>query len=253
MDVDSDREFSHVMSELPSVTTSTVELHANLPTSVNLVREATVGFWPQALCHHQANTYVGSQDAIRGGKGVVYRIDEECAKDKAFIQLDVNDVVCSIVVVNEEIYLLVCKNGGKTEIYVYDFLGVHGRQWKVGVCGNSAYPRMVASQNQILVVDPNEKRISRYTTTGEIIDQIPCGFVSDINGGLAGVGDSTVILSMQDSNAVIRFNLDTGLAMWTSNSIDKPQGVVRYRDSYLMVINQSPGIRIWILDVNTGR
>ena len=107
---------------------------------------------------------------------------------------------------------------------------------------------MVASQNQILVVDPNEKQISRYTTTGEIIDQIPCGFVSNINGCLAGVGDSTVILSMQDSNAVIRFNLDTGLAMWTSNSIDKPQGVVRYRDSYLMVINQSPGIRIWILD-----
>ena len=69
---------------------------------------------------------------------------------------------------------------------------------------------------------------------------------------LAVCWDDSVILSDYGENSVSKVNIDSGEITWTSNHVQKPQGVVCYKNRYVLVTNQNSDTRIWILDINTG-
>ena len=69
---------------------------------------------------------------------------------------------------------------------------------------------------------------------------------------MAVCGDNSVVVSDYGTRSVFRVDIDSGEVMWTSKHVTKPQGVVCYKNRYVLITNQNSDTRIWILDVDNG-
>ena len=69
---------------------------------------------------------------------------------------------------------------------------------------------------------------------------------------MAICGVDSVVVSDYGSNSVFRVNIDSGEVMWTSKHVQEPEGVVCYKNRYVLVTNCNTDTRIWILDADTG-
>ena len=102
------------------------------------------------------------------------------------------------------------------------------------------------------VVVPGQRSISVYTLEGQLTKQVTIPGMSNYYKALAVCGDDSVILSDCDASSVYRVNIDSGEVIWTSKHVQQPAGVVCYKNRYVLVTNNWPDARIWILDINTG-
>ena len=102
---------------------------------------------------------------------------------------------------------------------------------------------MSSAQDQALTV---------YDLQGQLVKQIKCPGISNNLRAKAVCGDDSVIVSDCGTNSVFRVNIDSGEVMWTSKHVKKPQGVVCYRNRYVLVTNCNTDARIWILNADTG-
>jgi outer membrane protein assembly factor BamB len=102
------------------------------------------------------------------------------------------------------------------------------------------------------VVVPAGASLTVYTLQGQLIKQIKVPGMTTSWKALAVCGDDSVIVSDCGTSSVHRVNIDSGEVMWTSKHVNYPQGVVCYKDRYVLIANRNTETKIWILDVDTG-
>ena len=153
--------------------------------------------------------------------------------------------VCSIQVYGNEFYLF----GSADKVYVYDFDKRLRRSWAHASYSNG-YCKLRVLNGKVVV--PGQRSISVYTLEGQLTKQVTIPGMSNYYKALAVCGDDSVILSDCDASSVYRVNIDSGEVIWTSKHVQQPAGVVCYKNRYVLVTNNWPDARIWILDINTG-
>mgnify|MGYP001804754056 CR=1 FL=1 len=89
------------------------------------------------------------------------------------------------------------------------------------------------------VVAPNGSCIIVYTLEGKILKKVKCPGMTNGFKAIAVCGDDSVILSDYDANSVYRINIDSGEVIWTSKHVQKPRGVVCYRNRYVLVLRDN--------------
>ena len=66
-------------------------------------------------------------------------------------------------------------------------------------------------------------------------------------------GNNSIIGTDHASGSVYRINIDSGEKLWESRKVRVPEGVVCYKDRYVLHTSRdSIGARIWVLDIETG-
>ena len=93
-----------------------------------------------------------------------------------------------------------------------------------------------------------------YDLQGQLVKLIKCPGISNTGGykAMAVCGDDSVIVSDYKTSNRFRVNIDSGEVMWTSKCVHQPEGVVCYKNRYVLVTNCNTDTRIWILDAETG-
>ena len=119
-------------------------------------------------------------------------------------------------------------------------IGYFRRDFKLGVLPENII--LIAGSGQLVL----------YSQTGELLSRTPCELCTGEYIGMAIVGDDSVVLAVRDSNTVFRIDVVNGEVMWTSKHVKVPEGVVCYRNRYVLVTNCNPDTWIWILDADTG-
>jgi outer membrane protein assembly factor BamB len=105
---------------------------------------------------------------------------------------------------------------------------------------------------KVVVPDGASQSLTVYTLQGRLMKQVKVPGMTRNWKALAVCGDDSVILSDRGANSVLRVNIDSGEVMWTSKHVNRPQGVVCYKDRYVLVTNRNSETKIWILDMETG-
>ena len=107
--------------------------------------------------------------------------------------------------------------------------------------------------DKVVVPDGAKKSLTVYSLDGKLIKNIPCPNIS--TGGhkaMAVCGDNSVVVSDRERESVFKVDIDSGEVKWTSKHVTAPQGVVCYKDRYVLVSSCNTDTKIWILDVDTG-
>mgnify|MGYP001795591561 FL=1 len=201
----------------------------NSPTSIEFVTEHTA----HPVCRYKQYTYVGN----RGG---VDRISDDGQVQEGFINGLGFGVCCvSIIVHYDMLYILTDTGEHCYKIQIHNLLG--------NLIGSLETHCRIG--NRLIIPD----LLVVYSLTGDIIKHAPCVLFTGSELAMTQVGgDNSVIVSVNKISSVLRMNIDSGEVMWASNHVRNPQGVVCYRNRYVLVTNYGSETRIWILDINTG-
>ena len=217
----------------------------NHPTSIEFVTEQRSLSRVKSVCHYKQYTYVG-----RYGYGGVERISDGGQVQKSFI--DVGDQYCeSITVRDDRLYILIGYWDQCYKVHIYDLSGKLMGSWTTSI-GYRTFNKHCIVDNKLIIPDPSNKQLVVFSLTGDIIRRIPCDLCTDGEVATNVGGDNSVIVSVQGGNKVFRINIDSGEVMWVSNRVTRPQGVVCFKNRYVLVTNYGSETRIWILDINTG-
>ena len=155
--------------------------------------------------------------------------------------------VSSVQVYNNELYVL---SANANMVYVYGLDKQLKRSWsRTPSSGKISYNKLRVVNGKICV--PSGDAIMVYTCQGELVKEIHCPSTISWKA-LAVCGYDSVVLSDYGADSVSRINIDSGEVMWVSNRVTRPQGVVCFKNRYVLVTNYGSETRIWILDINTG-
>ena len=213
------------------------------PTSMELVSTVQFSsFYVHSVTKHQNHLYTGHDN------GTIMRAHEPVNTSSLSQLVNVGGWVSSIQVYNNELYVL---SRSTNKVYVYDLAGRLKRSWSHN--GNSGYFNKLRVVNEKVVVpDGASQSLTVYTLQGRLMKQVKVpGMTSDWKA-LAVCGDNSVILTDYSANSVLRVNIDSGEVMWTSKHVTNPQGVVCYKDRYVLITNYNSETKICILDIDTG-
>lgn len=106
--------------------------------------------------------------------------------------------------------------------------------------------------DRVVLVDKTGHSIRIYTMDGKVVKTIPCLAVTGRWVSICRADNESVIISVYKTSRVLKVNILSGETVWACNSIDKAQGVVCFRDKYVLVARECEGTVISILDINTG-
>ena len=116
--------------------------------------------------------------------------------------------------------------------------------------------KIAITQNQLVVADITQRRLTIYSLTGQLIRLVDCPQITQYYWVCICVSPSNpdvIIVSDNDSEQVFAVNLTTEAVLWTNNDISGPQGIVSYGAEYLLVAEAGEDTQLWILNANTGQ
>ena len=219
------------------------------PTSIQLIKQVSVGWDPIAVCQYNGYTYVGCSD------GAVDRIDEGGNVTSPIIELA--DSVAGIFAYENRLYILMYGYGGKPyKVYILDLTGRKLHSWKLEDRTDYLGRALAVINNELIIVDRTNKIFTIYTLTGERVRDEPCDLISDNCLTICHVGDNSVLVANCNAKpGLYRVNLTTGDVEWRSDSVDSPVGILMYsKDCALLTShNSSKQIKIWPLNADTGK
>lgn len=215
-----------------------------LPTSLQLMRTLKVGRQPLSVCHHNGMTYVGNDEDY-----TIERINADGEIQNNFIKL--NGTGSSVKILNGELYVAVCDwISFEFTVRVFDLNGREQRNWEHEDSDNFLNQLGVYGDD-IILPSRQSSTITVYNQTGDTNKSIK--LPRPIDGELAmTAGENFVILSHCGSNCLFKVDINTSEALWTSRLVRNPRGVALLRDRYVLVTNDGPQTKIWILDCETG-
>ena len=179
----------------------------------------------------------------------------EVAKVTEFVNNNLNIKtdrwISGVQAYGNRIYVLI-HDYDKNHVVVYDMNGEKIISWN-HFSHSTNLNKLVVVAGRVVVPSGKTQTLTVYTTEGRLVKEIDChDMISDEQKGLAVCGDDSVIVSDCYTNCVFRVNIDSGKVMWTSKHVQYPQGVVCYKNRYVLVTNCNTDTRIWILDADTG-
>ena len=105
---------------------------------------------------------------------------------------------------------------------------------------------------KIVLVDKAGHSIRIYSMDGKVIKIIGCPEVTGRWVSICKVNEESILLSVHETSRVIRINIASWEVVWRSDNIEKAQGVVCYKDKYVLVAREGTGTVISVLDINSG-
>ena len=213
------------------------------PSSMSLIKSVIVPARPISVHSYDNKIYLvcASGDLLRydlglSGKGVLVKW-ASC--------------LTSIQAYNNELYVWFAE---EYLINVYDMTGTLKRSWE-HFCLGENFNKLRVVSNKVVVSSAHNQALTVYDLQGQLMKQIKCPGISNTGSykAMAVCGDDSVIVSDYKTSSVFRVNIDSGEVMWTSKCVHQPEGVVCYKNRYVLVTNCNTNTRIWILDAETGR
>ena len=217
------------------------------PTSMSLIQSVEVPGSGCLISVHAYDNYIylgkyGSCDLLRYDLGL----------SGGEVLLKGNSYVTSIQAYINELYVWFAQND---LINVYDMTGKLKRSWKHS-CLSKEFNKLRVVSGKVVVSSAQDQALTVYDLQGQLVKQIKCPGISTRTSNLwiamAVCGDDSVIVSCYDTSSVFRVNIDSGEVMWTSYLVSTPEGVVCYKNRYVLVTNCNTDTRTWILDADTG-
>jgi len=224
--------------------------------SISLDQRATTYTFPRSLellqsvdfsnrcfcaCKYKGNTYVGLNCRVD-------RVDGSYNVPKSF--LSSNNVVYGLAVCKDQLFTLAGSSSWK--VNVHDLSGKQVTSWSHSE-NSWSRNKLAIVDNQIVVPNRQNKKLTLYSLTGKVIKHVPCSTLGDNDVALCGADGHSVVVSDMGSSQVFKFDLTTEKVIWACKDVSKPQGVTCYRNRYILVTNRSSKTTIWILDVETGQ
>ena len=218
--------------------------HSDPPTSMTLIQSTKVPGCPIAVHFHNNKIYGGSESTSS-----LLELDESLGGPRTLINMTKD--ATSVQIYKKEIYVWLAKG---ELIHVYDINGKFVRSWK-HFCQSKSYNKLRVVSDMLVVSSAQDQALTVYDLQGQIVKQIKCPGISISNNwrAMAVCGNDSVIVSDYNTKSVCRVNIDSGEVMWTSKHVHLPEGVVCYKNRYVLVTNRNTDTRIWILDAETGR
>ena len=219
------------------------------PTSVQIIKQVTVGSCPLAVCQHNGYTYVGREYRA------VDRIDEGGNVTSSFIKLA--ETVTGIVAYEDRLYTLMY--GGRDKpytVHVHDLSGQQLFSWKYEDMSDFLGRFLTVIHNKLVIADRTNKRFTIYTLTGEFVRDVPCDLINDAVLTICHVGDNSILVAICGAKpGLYRMNLTTGDVEWRSDSVYSPVGILMYRTDYALFTSYSSSnrVKIFTLNADTGR
>ena len=116
--------------------------------------------------------------------------------------------------------------------------------------------RMIVTQNQLVVADITNQRLTIYSLTGQLIRHVDCPSIcgpdSWVSICLSPSNPNVIIVSDSQSSQVFAVNLTTGAVLWTNRDIRKPQGIASYGSEHDLVTKADRTTQLWVLSADTG-
>ena len=220
------------------------------PTSIQLIKQVTVGSRPTAVCHYKGYTYVGCTS------GAVDRIDEGGQVTPSFIKLTTR--VTGVIVYEDRLYTL-RHGGGETPytVYEHDLTGQQLHSWNHGDRGNNnSAGALAVINNELIIADRTNKRFTIYTLTGEHVRDVPCDLISNHHLTICQAEDNSILIaSCSTKPELYRVNLTTADIEWRSDRMSHPIGVLMHSKEYALVTscNSTTQVKMWTLNAESGK
>ena len=217
----------------------TSELSIKPPKSITLLKSVKTSGNAHAVCHYKGVTYLGTYNCT------VETIDSDF-NIKTLVSLGKGRYPFGISIHEDRIYVLLSRWGGPYTINVYDLSGQLITQWnRTDSC---LYNRPAIVSNQIVVPDYQNKQLTVYSLTGEVIKHITCSHLSGASSACA-IDNNSIIVTSYHTFQVFKVNISTEETVWTCNDVALPQAVAIYGKDYVCVGSEE---KISFLNINTG-
>ena len=221
------------------------------PTSMSLIKSLKLPSWPLSLHSYGSKVFVGlaTDEDDAGQNAKILLTNTSLSNKQTFV--NVNSNVTSVQAYNDELYVWFAH---EDLINVYDLTGKLLRSWKHS-CLSKYYNKLRVVSEKVVVSSAQDEALTVYNLQGQLLKQIKCpgicGNCCDYKA-MAVCGNDSVIVSDANTSTISRVNIDSGEVMWTSKHVKVPQGVVCYKNRYVLVTNCNTNTWIWILDADTG-
>ena len=214
------------------------------PTTLQLFREVKlVGDCIGVAATNGDDIYVGSSN------GEILRIDKQGCIE-LFLTTPSSNIV-GLTIHGSILYTLNSKYG----IYQID-LETMKQSLFFSHADKSAYrgSRMLVTQNQLVVADVTDHRLTLYSLTGQLIRHVACPLISTywVSLCLSPSNPDVIIVSDWKSSRVFAVNLSTGTVVWANSDIREPAGIASFGSKFLMVSKRLTTTRLWVLNADTG-
>ena len=214
---------------------------------MSLIKSLKLPGWPFSLHSYGSKVFVGlATDEDDDGQNTHILLTNTSLSNKQTF-VNVNSNVTSIQAYNDELYVWFAH---EDLINVYDLTGKLLRSWKHS-CLSKYYNKLRVESEKVIVSSTQDEALTIYNSQGQLLKQIKCGSCCDYKA-MAVCGDDSVIVSDANISTISRVSINSGEVMWTSKHVKVPQGVVCYKNRYVLATNRNIDTRIWILDAHTG-
>ena len=203
---------------------------------------------PTAICQYKNQLHVYCS---LFGSHKILRIDRQ-GNQFEWVSYSSDTRVESICAKNDKIFVMILKKINSRQICVYDLSGQLITSWHLSDRNNIICNKLVVIGNQVIVCNVDNKRLTVYSLTGDIIRHIPCTQLRYYYSIICEAGDDSVIITNWWSDKVYKLSLTTGQIEWTSTDVRYPRAVVCYADQYVLVAADYSS-DIIVLDINTGK
>ena len=216
------------------------------PSSMSLIKSVNVPEYPISVHSYDNKMYAGQHSSCD-----LLRYDLHVGLSGGEVLVKGNSYITSIQAYNNELYVWFAE---ANLIHVYDMTGKLERSWE-HFCLGENFNKLGVVSNKVVVSSAHNQALTVYDLQGQLMKQIKCPGISNTGSykAMAVCGDDSVIVSDYKTSSVFRVNIDSGEVIWTSKCVHQPEGVVCYKNRYVLVTNCNTNTRIWILDAETGR
>ena len=216
------------------------------PTSIQLIKQVTVGDYPTAVCHYKGYTYVGCNN------GAVDRIDEDGNVTESFIKL--THWPPGVIAYEDRLYTLMY--GQPYTVYVHDLTGQQLHFWNHKDRGKVSARALAIINNELIIADRTNRNFTIYTLTGQYARDVPCDLIYNDYLTICHAADNPILLAnVRNTPTLYRVNLTTGDVEWRFNAGNGDVGVLMHSKDFALVtwFDSSKQITIWTLNTNTGK
>ena len=168
-----------------------------------------------------------------------------------------NGTARAINVYKDSIYTMqkVRKQGSPAShsIHVYDLSGQEVTQWTCSTDGGFDVTSLTINDDQLLVPDNINRRLTVYSLDGHVLRYIPCSLHRPycLSADMLSCEHGSVIICISFLNKLLKINTTTGEVVQTFDGFNNPTKICLYGPQYVLAV-QAHGREIVVLNLKTG-
>ena len=218
------------------------------PTTLQLIREVKIDDDCITVAASGEDVYVGTL------QGKILKIDKQ---GQFQVFANIGGYIVGLVIQSGTLYTLnTYTRTSKIGIFQYDLGTIQRiRFWGHADKSECWGSRMVVTQNQLVVSNVTNHRLTIYSLTGQLIRHVDCPQISTycVCICVSPSNPDVIIVSDWWPSRVFAVNLTTGAVLWTNSDISEPRGIVSYGSEHVLVTKLGFQTQLSILNVHTGQ